>query len=63
MRVNKTLETADGGVTFDGELNADELDLIIGIGLNHLLLTGALPMRVMPESDTSSVGPGTETQQ
>ena len=63
VRISKTIETEDGAVSFDGELNADELDLIINIGLNHLLREGALPMRVMKQEDNSTVGPGTQTEQ
>ena len=63
MKVNKSFETETGGVTFDGELNKEELDLIISIGLNHLLMVGALPMKVLKQEDHASVGPGTETNQ
>ena len=63
LKISKSIETTDGGVTFDGELNADELDLVISLGLNHLLLSGALPMKVMKDSDAATMSPGTETQQ
>lgn len=63
MRVSKTIETPNGGVTFDGELNPQELDLIISVGLNHLLIVGALPMQVMKEGDISSRVSGSEVKQ
>jgi hydroxylamine reductase (hybrid-cluster protein) len=53
MQVNKTIETADGKVVFQGELSQEETDFVIGIGLNTLLKAGALPLvtnieKVMP---------------
>ena len=63
MRVNKTLETDNGGVTFNGELNKEELALVIAVGLNHLLMVGALPMKVLKTDDHATVVPGTETNQ
>jgi hypothetical protein len=44
MHINKTIETPEGGVSFDGYLEQEELDLIIKIGLNYLLQQGALPL-------------------
>lgn len=43
MLINKTLETKEGTVRFEGELEEKELDLVIQIGLNYLLQQGALP--------------------
>ena len=43
MNVNKTIETANGNVVFEGELEQGELDLVIRIGLNYLMQMGALP--------------------
>jgi hypothetical protein len=44
MLVNKTIETPEGTVKFEGELEPKELDLVIQIGLNYLLQAGALPI-------------------
>lgn len=44
MLVSKSLETADGTVKFEGELEPLELDLVIKVGLNYLLQMGALPI-------------------
>lgn len=63
MKISKTIETEEGGVKFEGELAAAELDLIIGVGLNYLMKAGALPMQVVEEVDFSKIAPGTETQQ
>jgi hypothetical protein len=43
MLVSKSLETAEGTVKFEGELEQKELDLVLKIGLNYLLQMGALP--------------------
>jgi hypothetical protein len=44
MLVSKTLETPEGHVKFEGELEPNELDLVIKLGLNYLLQMGALPL-------------------
>lgn len=50
MLVSKSIETPQGTVKFEGELEANELDFVIKIGLNVLLQQGAIPM-VMPPTD------------
>ena len=44
MLVNKSFETPQGTVKFEGELEEKELDLILKVGLNFLLQMGALPL-------------------
>lgn len=44
MLVSKCLETKEGTVKFEGELEPKELDLVLKIGLNFLLQAGALPL-------------------
>ena len=44
MLVNKSLETPQGTVVFEGELEQRELDLVLQVGLNFLLQLGALPI-------------------
>lgn len=44
MLVNKSLETPNGTVVFEGELEQKELDLVLKVGLNFLLQMGALPL-------------------
>ncbi len=63
MKVKKSLETPDGVVEFQGELNQDELDLILTVGLNYLLQQGAIPLRVMPETDRAKLTTGSEELQ
>ena len=46
MKVRKTLETPEGSVTFEGDLTSEELDLVLGVGLNFLLQQGAIPFKV-----------------
>lgn len=43
MLVSKTIETPQGTVKFEGELEQQELDFVIKIGLNYLLQNGAIP--------------------
>ena len=51
MKVSKTFETKEGQVTFDGELSAEEADIVVGIGLNYLMEKGALPFKVINPVD------------
>jgi hypothetical protein len=46
LQINKTLETPEGKVVFEGTLEEKELDLVIEIGLNMLLQTGAFNLKV-----------------
>lgn len=49
MLVSKTLETPEGTVKFEGELEPKEVDFVIKVGLNYLLQMGALPLTKDPE--------------
>lgn len=42
MLVNKTIQTPEGTVQFQGELTQAELDMVLTIGLSMLLYKGAL---------------------
>ena len=44
MLVNKSIETANGTVKFEGELEQNELDFVLKVGLNVLLTQGAIPL-------------------
>jgi len=44
MLVSKSIETPQGTVKFEGELEQKELDFVLKIGLNLLLQQGAIPM-------------------
>ena len=44
MLINKSIETENGTVKFQGELEQEELDFILKIGLNTLLQMGAIPI-------------------
>ena len=43
MKIDKSIETPEGSIKFEGELNDKELDLVVEIGLNVLLAQGAIP--------------------
>ena len=58
MLVNKAIETANGTVKFEGELEPNELDFVLKIGLNTLLQLGAIPFTTkkdeeIPEPNTT----------
>ena len=46
MKINKTLQHENGTLHFEGELTAEEADLVIECGLNYLVREGALPLLV-----------------
>ena len=43
MLVSKSIETPTGTIKFEGELEQNELDFVLKIGLNTLLTAGAIP--------------------
>ena len=43
MLVNKSIETPTGTIKFEGELEQNELDFVLKMGLNTLLTAGAIP--------------------
>lgn len=60
MKINSTFETEEGTIRFQGELNSEELDLVIGIGLNLLFQQGLLPMASADEEDLASFHKGSK---
>ena len=52
MLVNKSIETAQGTVKFEGELEQKELDYVLKIGLNYLLTRGAIPATIVQPETT-----------
>ena len=42
MKVDKVIEIENKAVQFTGELSQEEADIVIGLGLNHLVRMGAL---------------------
>lgn len=54
MLVNKSIETPQGTVKFEGELEQKELDFVLKIGLNTLLTAGAIPF-TMKEKEEAGV--------
>lgn len=51
MLVNKSVETTNGTVKFEGELSSAEVDMVLQIGLNFLLQQGAIPYTIKSEAD------------
>ena len=58
MNISKAIETPQGTVKFEGELEQKELDFVLKIGLNVLLTNGALPYTTV-----KTVAEGKETLQ
>lgn len=56
MLVNKSIETANGTVKFEGELEQNELDFVLKIGLNYLLTNGAIPFTTAAKVDKEGDG-------
>lgn len=54
MKVNKSFETPEGIVKFEGELSQEELDYVLQLGLNTLLVMGAISAKKVetPPEDT-----------
>lgn len=51
MLVNKSVETPQGTVKFEGELEQNELDFVLKIGLNSLMRMGAIPFTSKEQQD------------
>lgn len=63
MKISKSIKTKEGQVQFDGELGPEELDLVIGLGLNLLLQQGAIPFKRLHETEIHAYAEGSETEQ
>lgn len=46
MKISKSIETPAGTVRFEGELEAEELDYVIQVGLTTLFLAGSIKSKV-----------------
>lgn len=55
MKINNTIETPNGGMTFQGELDGKELDYVVQTGLNFLMYNNLLPI-TKPSKDLSLQG-------
>lgn len=53
MLVSKSIETPQGTVKFEGELEQVELDFVLKIGLNTLMQMGAIPFTSKEEENIS----------
>ena len=43
MKVDKVVILEDQAIQFNGELSAEETDLVVGVGLNYLIRAGMFP--------------------
>jgi hypothetical protein len=57
LNVSKTIELPDGKIQFEGELEQQEADLVVKIGLSFLLQTGVLPIiaKEIPEEGGETI--------
>lgn len=62
MKINKTIETTEGGIHFQGELTTEEADLVIEIGLSVLLAQGAIPF-TLKQARTSELDEDEDDEQ
>lgn len=60
MLVSKSVETENGTIKFEGELEQRELDFVLKVGLNYLLMQGAFP--ALKEQLSNVHGEPTQTQ-
>lgn len=62
MLINKSFETEKGTVKFEGELEQNELDFVLKIGLNTLLQLGAIPFTTKHEDSEIAMPETTNVQ-
>jgi hypothetical protein len=53
--IKKTIKLPDGSYTFEGEVSADELDVLVTAGINYLVQQGALPLIGVTEEDLANL--------
>jgi hypothetical protein len=63
MLVNKSIETPQGTVVFEGELSEQELDFVLKVGLNFLMQAGAIPMTLKASKSPDPTNEGPDTLQ
>ena len=63
MKVDTAIKTEDGIVKFQGELSQQEADMVIQLGLNYLLVRGAIVAKMAGVSDDSGPEQEDETLQ
>lgn len=62
MQINKTIETPEGIIKFEGELSQEEADTVISIGLTSLLNAGFISYTIAPPEEDIEVDPATPVQ-
>lgn len=51
MKITKTIKTAEGPVTFSGELTEQEFDFVLEVGLSYLMAQGAIPFKALNDGE------------
>lgn len=44
MIIKVTTRDSEGNISFDGNLNSHEANLVLNVGINYLLAKGVMPM-------------------
>lgn len=55
MKINKVIETEQGTVQFQGELSAEEFDIVVEAGLAILLRMGVLSTLKIEQANTNQL--------
>lgn len=64
MKIYVKTEDAEGNVTFEGNLNKQEVELVLNVGINFLMANGAMPLFTgKDDEELHIVAPSTNTQQ
>lgn len=63
MHIKKTIEGPDGIFEINGEFTAEEIAIILEVGLNTLYATGALPFTAINKEKLAQIAPYSEEPQ
>jgi hypothetical protein len=63
VHIKKTIEHPDGSFEINGDFSADEIKVILEVGLNSLYQAGALPIMAINMKDVSKFMPFSKEEQ
>lgn len=63
MKIKRLVETENGEVEFEANLNADEVSFIMELGINILMAKGATLFSINTEEEPKLISEGTTTVQ
>lgn len=64
MLIEVVTKDEDGAIKFQGKLNSKEIAFVLNVGINYLMVNGALPLFTGKEDEELGiVGPSTGTLQ